>query len=95
MSGHPPFPAECPVEPLGFLLEHHAGASLFVYRSAHGREFALAPERHGGLGLVALFAGNTEWLEEHFPAPHSFLGFNQRAAALALIRECCRKGPVK
>lgn len=65
MSGDQ-FPPDCPVTPLGTAIGDDGGY-LCVYRDTHGRKVGIADWRHGQIALIALFGGQTAWLEQHYP----------------------------
>lgn len=63
----PPFPPDCPVRPLGIKSEID-GAQTCYYLDANGQLVGLeANNRHGKLGLIALFGDKSDWLEANFP----------------------------
>lgn len=63
----PPFPRECPVSPLG-IQSDIGGAQRCYYLNWNGQLVGLeANNRHGKLGLIALFGPASDWLEAHFP----------------------------
>lgn len=63
----PPFPPECPVRPLG-ISSDISGSQRCYYLDVNGQLVGLeANNRHGKLGLIALFGTKSDWLESHFP----------------------------
>lgn len=97
MSGDQ-FPPDCPVTPLGTAIGDDGGY-LCVYRDTHGRKVGIADWRHGQIALIALFGGQTAWLEQHYPRwdtvkEAAIVSFDQPTASRALVRECSRLGPV-
>lgn len=102
----PPFPADCPVTPLG-----KSGQTCW-YLDYTGEVIALeAGNKHGKNNLAALFGPKIGWLERNFPQwskpererePGSnkwvvvreseIIGYDQAKASRALIIECTRRG---
>lgn len=63
----PPFPPACPVKPLG-ISSDIGGSQRCFYLDVNGQLVGLeANNRHGKLGLIALFGTQSDWLESHFP----------------------------
>ncbi len=63
----PPFPRDCPVTPLG-ISSDIAGSQKCYYLNWNGQLVGLeANNRHGKLGLIALFGPASDWLEANFP----------------------------
>lgn len=63
----PPFPPGCPVKCLG-IKSNQEGKQTCYYLDANGQLVGLeANNRHGKLGMIALFGAHSDWLEEHFP----------------------------
>lgn len=63
----PPFPPGCPVTPLG-IASDISGAQRCYYLNWNGQLVGLeANNRHGKLGLIALFGPASDWLEANFP----------------------------
>ena len=103
----PLFPPGCPVRPLGQMSDV-AGQQRCFYLDYNRQLVGLeANNRHGKLGLAALFGPHVTWLEVHFPqmsapkvdkktgevlVPSKITGFDQARAAQALVVECARKG---
>lgn len=105
----PPFPPGCPVTPLG-IASDIGGTQRCFYLNWNGQAVGLeANNRHGKLGLIALFGPASDWLEANFPQwskpvreqiggkweivkESEIVGFDQAAAARALIEECARRG---
>jgi hypothetical protein len=105
----PPFPPGSPVTPLG-IASDIGGAQRCYYLNWNRQLVGLeANNRHGKLGLIALFGPASDWLELNFPQwskpvreqvggkwevvkESEIVGFDQAAAARALIEECVRRG---
>ena len=63
----PPFPAGSPVKPLG-ISSAIDGSQRCFYLNWNGQLVGLeANNRHGKLGLIALFGPASDWLEANFP----------------------------
>lgn len=63
----PPFPPDCPVKPLGTNSDI-SGMQRMYYLNYNGQLVGLeANNRHGKLGLIALFGPTSDWLEINFP----------------------------
>lgn len=63
----PAFSPECPVRPLG-ISSDISGSQRCYYLDVNGQLVGLeANNRHGKLGLIALFGTKSDWLEAHFP----------------------------
>lgn len=63
----PPFPPSCPVRPLG-ISSGIDGSQRCYYLNYNGQLVGLeANNRHGKLGLIALFGPASDWLEANFP----------------------------
>jgi hypothetical protein len=63
----PPFPAGCPVRPLGMSADI-AGSQKCYYLDVNGQLVGLeAGNRHGKNSLIALFGARSDWLEAQFP----------------------------
>lgn len=63
----PPFPPDCPVKPLG-ISSDISGSQRCYYLDVNGQLVGLeANNRHGKLGMIALFGTKSDWLESHFP----------------------------
>jgi hypothetical protein len=63
----PPFPPGCPVTPLG-IASDISGTQKCYYLNWNGQLVGLeANNRHGKLGLIALFGPASDWLEANFP----------------------------
>lgn len=63
----PEFPPDCPVRPLG-ISSDITGSQRCYYLDVNGQLVGLeANNRHGKLGLIALFGTKSDWLESHYP----------------------------
>ena len=82
----PPFPPDCPVRPLG-ISSDISGSQKCYYLDVNGQLVGLeANNRHGKLGLIALFGTQSDWLESHFPQ-WSAPVFEGRGAAKVMVKE--------
>jgi hypothetical protein len=101
----PPFPADCPITPLG------KDGQTCYYLDWTGQIIALGMgNQHGKNSMIGLFGPRYGWLEDHFTQwskekkarddngqwvvvePSVPVGFDQARASKALIVECTRKG---
>ncbi|MBT0667003.1 hypothetical protein HT136_01305 [Novosphingobium profundi] len=94
----------CPVKPLGV----SADLGECHFRLPGGREVTLPTNGLHKLRIIALFQGDTSWLEQHFPiiretftrnepfvVRHKYPdGFDQAEAAEWLVAHCARAGIV-
>ena len=63
----PPFPSGCPVKALG-INQDITGSQKCYYLNFNRQLVALeANNKHGKLGLIALFGPQSDWLEDNFP----------------------------
>ncbi|OYX62722.1 MAG: hypothetical protein B7Y88_13800 [Sphingomonadales bacterium 32-64-17] len=63
----PPFPPGCPITPLG-ISSGLDGSQRCYYLNYNGQLVSLeANNRHGKLGLIALYGPASDWLEANFP----------------------------
>ena len=82
----PPFPPGCPVTPLG-IKSNAVGNQTCYYLDANGQLVGLeANNRHGKLGMIALFGNQSDWLEDHFPQWSKPI-YEGKGAARVLVRE--------
>lgn len=82
----PPFPAGCPVTPLG-VSSNLEGSQLCYYRNWNGQIVGLeAGNRHGKNSLIHLFGPSSDWLEANFPQ-WSKPVYEGRGAARTLVKE--------
>lgn len=95
------FPPGCPVTPLG-ILSDMAGKQTCFYLDCNRQLVGMeANNKHGKLGLAAMFGPKITWLYDNWPKwsapkkdkPSEVVGFDQAEAAEALVVECSRKGP--
>lgn len=106
-----PFPPGCPIQVLGNQ-QDVSGTQRIYYLNWNGQLVGLeANNRHGKLGLAALFGPTIGWLEANFPqwskpvreynraekrweviVESQIVGFDQSAAAEALVIEGTRRG---
>lgn len=81
----PPFPAGCPVTPLG-LKSSMDGRQICYYLDALRQLVGLeAGNRHGKNSMIALFGDKSGWLEEHFPQ-YSAPVYEGRGASRRLVK---------
>lgn len=96
-----PLPPACPITPLGIHSDMSGKQTCFYLdfnRQLVGME---ANNKHGKLGLAAMFGPKIGWLYDNWPKwsapkkdrPSEIVGFDQAEAAEALVVECSRKGP--
>jgi hypothetical protein len=82
----PPFPPGCPITPLGINSTIDGNQTCF-YLNFNGQLTPLeANNKHGKLGLVALFGPASDWLEVHFPQWSKPI-YEGRGAERRLVRE--------
>lgn len=82
----PPFPPDCPIQPLG-ISSNLEGSQKCFYLDKLGQIVGLeAGNRHGKNALIGLFGEDSWWLEQHFPK-WSEPKYEGRGAARTLVKD--------